>query len=105
MLLSFGTRRHSGIASPAAMWFTLDSSPVAETIMNMHSCPTCVGVHSNGPTTISAALFAATLAALRCAVLIGIQSFGYDRPAAGLAWNALTTTLVAVWVPRFLILT
>jgi hypothetical protein len=29
------------------------ASPLAETIMNMHSWPTCVGTHENGPTTTS----------------------------------------------------
>src|ERR1700730_8902267 len=105
MLLSWGTRRHSGMESPAAMLLTLLASPFAETTMNMHSWPTCDGVHENGPTVISAALLAGTSAPTSCAVVIGIQSFGYDRPAAGLARKALTTTFVAVCVPRFLILT
>ena len=76
MLLSFGTSRHSGMESPALMWATFESSPVALTIMNMHSWPTWVGVHANGPTITSPEVLAGTLAAGRDAVVIGIQSPG-----------------------------
>src|SRR5206468_634455 len=96
---------HSGIESPAAMLLTLLGSPLAETTMKMHSWPTCVGTHSNGPTVISPPLFAGMSAPASCAVFIGVQSIGYDRPAAGLAWYAFTSTPVAFWVPRFLIFT
>ena len=76
MLLSWGTRRHSGIVSPAEKLLTLLASPFAETIMNMHSWPTWVGFHLNGPTISSTVLFGATSAAASCAVAIGCQSLG-----------------------------
>src|SRR5262245_19116314 len=76
MLLSCGTSRHSGYVSPPDRLLTLLGSPLAVTIMNMHSWPTCVGFHLNGPTVSSAALFVATFGAASCAVVIGSQSFG-----------------------------
>src|SRR5579871_3373536 len=76
MLLSFGTSRHSGIDSPAAMLLTLLWSPAADATMNRHSCPSTVGVHSNGPTVMTPPLFAGTFGALSCVVVIGCQSLG-----------------------------
>src|SRR5262249_19783890 len=75
ILLSFGTSRHSGIESPAAILLMLLGSPADETTMNRHSWPT-VGTHSNGPTVIAPALFAGTFGPASCVVVIGCQSFG-----------------------------
>src|SRR5215471_10459651 len=76
MLLSCGTSRHSGIVSPGEKLLTLLASPFADTIMNMHSWPTWVGFHLNGPTIRSCVLFGATFGAASCGVDIGFQSVG-----------------------------
>ena len=72
-------------------------SPVAETTMNMHSCPTVdVGTHSNGPTIISALLFGGDVPArqLRPSSSASSRS-GQTSPAPGSAWKPSTITLFA----------
>src|SRR5262249_34852312 len=76
MLLSFGTRRHSGIDSPGARLLTLLGSPFADATMNRHSCPGTVGIQMNEPPVVPPVLFAGTFGAASCAVDIGCQSFG-----------------------------
>src|SRR5262245_62928347 len=73
ILLSFGTSRQSGIESPTVKLSTLLGSPAAEATMSMHSCPTCEGTHSNGPTRISVAELDGTFAAASCGVVIACQ--------------------------------
>src|SRR5678815_6065150 len=85
MLLSNGTTRHSGVG-PVALGKKVAGSillrSAAElTSMNMHSCPTFIGFHLNGPTITSPA--AGILATFNCGVSIGFQSPGQLKPAAG----------------------
>src|SRR5262245_34858316 len=97
-LLSNGAQWLSGIDPPRAA--SVEGSPAASTMASTHSCPTTVGVHSQGPTTLSLPLAMSALAIN--AVVVAIQSSGQTRPEPGAQWYVLTFTCVARTDPRFL---
>src|SRR6266850_7369872 len=101
MLLSFGTRRHSAIVSPAVKLSMLLGSPSADAIIIRQSWPKAfvIGVQVNGPTIFSSVLFGASVPAAISAVVIACRSFGHSKPADGLQWKPLTRTLLATCVP------
>src|SRR5215467_6845801 len=87
MLLSNGTSRQCGVG-PVAQGrpeaaSALLRSPVAETLMSMHSCPISEGVHWNGPTNIVVPGAMGPGNGIE-AVVIACQSSGHDSPADGL---------------------
>src|ERR1700685_3650 len=102
-LLSQGTSLQSGVGPMAEgsplTGSLLARSPATVALINMHSWPGTSGCQSNGPAIASPP--EGKLGIVRAAVVIGFQSSGQTRPAAGRLCQPWTVTLTAVRVPRF----